>query len=150
MSITVSGQWKKNVTLEIKEVSYFFSPTPGRPELTFGTTASPYDQRPGSPYDQRPGSPYATVSYPYATDYPYGRPITTQPPPTPMTTTPPRPELGYLEVRIDLQRSRFPLNEQVIFATIESMGFSKIDSNFEKNWHAFQTSIRFEPTCKNH
>ncbi len=24
-----------------------------------------------------------------------------------------RPELGYLEVRVDLQRSRFPLNDQV-------------------------------------
>ncbi len=97
----------------ISRESYFFSPTspPGRPDIV--TTASPYDQRPGSPYDQRPGSPYATPSYPYATDYPYGRP-TTQSPPTPMTTTPPRPELGYLEVRIDLQRSRFPLNEQVI------------------------------------
>ena len=101
----------------------FFSPTspPGRPDLTPGTTPSPYDQRPGSPYDQRPGSPYATVSYPYATDYPYGRP-TTQPPPTPMTTTtPPRPELGYLEVRIDLQRSRFPLNEQVILQSAQSL-----------------------------
>ena len=30
-----------------------------------------------------------------------------------MTTAAPGPEPGYLEVRIDLQRSKFPLNEQV-------------------------------------
>ena len=65
--------------------------------VTVATTTSPYGQR-----------PYASDSFTYSPD-PYGR--YTTPPPIAITTQ--RPELGFLEVRIDLQRSRFPLNDQV-------------------------------------
>jgi len=47
--------------------------------------------------------------------HPYGGRQPTPAPTTSTTTTAPRPEMGYLEVRIDLQRSRFPLNEQVCY-----------------------------------
>ncbi len=63
----------------------------------------------------------------------------------PQVTTPgrPRPRMGYIAVRIDLQRSRFPLNDQInIPCTVNS--YSKPNVFWSKNGQRIRSSQRLQ------
>ena len=89
--------------------------------------------RPPDPYDNRQ-QPGPGIQQPQPTEAPYPQR--------------PRPQAGYIDVRIDLPRSRFPLREQIsIPCTVNS--YSKPTVQWRKNGQILASSRRLQVNrCK--